>query len=146
MYRNAPIRMLCSSERRSLSGLLLGLLVGVALVVVGCGSSGGNSDTTAPNAPSNLEGIPGDQKVGLNWDPVGATDLTEYRVYRSTSTSVDNLSEDGRVSTSSNTSFTDTRLTNGTSYYYVVTAVDDAGNESGASSSVKKVPGIPSRP
>lgn len=146
MYRNAPIRLLCSSGRRSLSGLLLGLLVGVVLVVVGCGSSGGNSDTTAPSAPSNLEGIPSDQKVGLNWRRVGASDLKEYNVYRNTSGSGGDLSAYDRISTTSDTSFTDTGLTNGTSYYYVVTAVDDAGNESGASNSVEKEPGTPIRP
>lgn len=133
-------------RRRISSRPVAAVLIGLIFVVVGCGFTGGNSDSTAPSVPSNLRGVPGDTEVGLGWDEVGAGDLKEYNVYRSTSTSVTDISGQDPVSTSASASFTDTGLTNGTTYHYVVTAVDDAGNESGPSGSVQKTPGALSRP
>jgi hypothetical protein len=79
-------------------------------------------DTTPPSAPSNLKAIAGDGKVDLNWtastDNVG---VDHYAVYR----------DGNRIASPTSSSYSDTGLTNGTTYSYVVDAVDAAGNVSG---------------
>ena len=124
------------------------VVIGVVVLLAGCGSGGGNSDTTAPDAPSGITGTSGDTEVALDWDAVSASDLEEYNIYRSTSGTITDVSGRDPVSSTSSTSFTDTGATNGTTYDYIVTAVDNAGNESAPSSSLKKTPfpGPPSRP
>jgi hypothetical protein len=143
-----------SVRRPPASVFVAGALLGIFLVLSGCGAGGSNGtdeppdDTTPPNAPTGLSGTSGDTEIVLRWDTVPASDLKEYKVYRATSNSVEDVAERDAVSSSSDTSFTDTGLSNGTEYYYVVTAVDDAGNESGPSGTVTKrpFPPPPSRP
>ena len=106
------------------------------------GSDGGDDgDTTAPNAPANLSGSAGDGSVDLNWDTVSASDLDGYNVYRSTS-SISDVSGMDPINGSPlpNTSYTDDGVNNGTTYYYVVTAVDGNGNESSASNEISRTP------
>ncbi|MFC1990253.1 fibronectin type III domain-containing protein [Chloroflexota bacterium] len=98
----------------------------------------------APAAPTGLAATPGDFQVSLDWNDNTEPDLAGYNVYRSL-TSGDNYTQVnvGLVSTSN---YTDTGLTNGTTYYYVVTAVDAAdpvAYESGYSSEVSATPAIP---
>jgi len=119
--------------------LIIGLLLGAG-VVAGCSASGDNNDTIAPSAPSGLTGTSGDGEVALNWKEVGAEDLKEYNVYRSTSSLLEDVSGREPVATSSESAFTDSGLTNGTKYAYAVTAVDNAGNESTPSDAVEKIP------
>lgn len=73
-----------------------------------------------PEAPSNLTAIAGDQSVTLTWDEV--EESTSYIVKRA-------VTEGGPYSTLatklSETTFTDINVKNGTTYYYVVTAVRD---------------------
>ena len=88
------------------------------------------SDTTKPSTPTNIVATPGTGQASLSWtastDNVG---VTGYNVYRSTSAA-------GPFTAPLSThpagpSFTDVGpLTNGTTYYYKVTAVDAQGNES----------------
>ena len=132
--------------RTLVSVFVVGLLLGIFFVLSGCGAGGSNGtderpgDTTPPNAPLGLSGTSGDTEVTLHWNTVTASDLQAYRVYRATSTSIEDISSRNPVSSLSDTSFTDTGLTNGTEYSYVVTAVDDAGNESTPSDAVEKIP------
>ena len=90
-------------------------------------------DRTPPAPPTGIEvalsGLPG--QLTVFWAPSSDTDLKGYRVYRSEVPS-------GVFSLISNTliakgqeRFTDFTLTTGKKYYYRVTAVDQAGNESG---------------
>jgi len=60
-------------------------------------------------------------------------------VYRGTNSGV-NASGDPLASGLSETAYTDSSAENGTTYYYVVTAVDTAGNASDPSSEVEKTP------
>jgi hypothetical protein len=79
-------------------------------------------DTTPPGPPSGLSGTPTSTTVALSW--TAATDdrgVVGYRVVRD-----GNVVADADVVTG--TSFTDTGLTPGTTYHYVVRAVDAAGN------------------
>jgi bacillopeptidase F (M6 metalloprotease family) len=87
-------------------------------------------DTEAPAAPANLTAaaMPSGT-VGLSWEPVSAGDLAHYTVYRSgqpgTGYAVLNTAE--------NANFVDSGVLAGTTYYYVVTASDRYGHESGYS-------------
>jgi len=80
-------------------------------------------DLRAPAAPANLQAVEGDGQVGLSWNAVA--DAASYQVYRSP------VSGGGYVwvGESSTTAYTDTGLRNARTYYYVVTALDAAGNE-----------------
>jgi hypothetical protein len=78
----------------------------------------------------------GNGQVGLAW--TGVAEASSYNVYRSP------LSGGGWVRANASpvaaTSFTDTGLRNARTYYYVVRALDGAGNESGPSNEVSAVP------
>ena len=71
----------------------------------------------APPAPMNLMGQPGDRTITLTWGVV--TGASYYRVYRNNSRIANNIT---------GTTYTDTGLTNGTSYSYQVSAVINVGN------------------
>ena len=89
----------------------------------------------APAAPANLTANAGDRFNSLTWSAVSAA--TSYNVYRSTaSESEGNTPIQTGVT---GTTFTDTGLTNGTTYYYQVTAVNTNG-ESAKSSEASATP------
>jgi fibronectin type 3 domain-containing protein len=95
------------------------------------GNSGQASATptapvTVPAAPAALSATPGNAQVALSWSASGGA--TSYRVKRSTTSGGPYTS----VATPTSTTYTNTGLTNGTTYYYVVTAMNAAG-ESGNS-------------
>jgi fibronectin type 3 domain-containing protein len=92
-----------------------------------------------PSAPTGLVATAGDAKVMLAWNV--STGATSYNVKRSTT----NGSGYQTVGAATTASFTDPGLTNGTTYYYVVTAVDSAG-ESGPSSQASATPTAPVQP
>lgn len=106
-------------------------LVTAFLVVVACG--GGGSSIGAPSIPNGLTAAPGNGQVVLSWNP--SNGATHYNVKRS-------LSVDGPytvVAGPSIPAYTDNGLTNGTTYYYVVSA-DSTFGESGNSSVVSATP------
>ncbi len=98
-----------------------------------------NADQTAPAAPADLAARShGASSVTVSWSAVSAPDLYAYVVYRST-TSGSGYVEVGRTDAAT-THFTDTGLTTGTTYYYVVKALDEANNLSPASNQASAVP------
>ena len=86
-----------------------------------------------PAAPTGLSATPGNAQVSLSWN--ASAGATSYNVKRSTTNG-------GPYSTIApgivTTSYTDTGLTNGTTYYYVVSASN--GAESPNSSQVSATP------
>jgi cellulose 1,4-beta-cellobiosidase len=90
----------------------------------------------APAAPTGLTATPGNAQVSLSW--TASSGATSYNVKRST------VSGSGYVTVNSptTTSYTNTGLTNGTTYYYVVTAVNSSG-QSANSSQVSATPVAP---
>lgn len=116
-------------------------------LLTGCGLVG--SDSTPPDPPAELSGNSQDGAVELNWGAVEADDLNGYNVYRSES-EIGNVSDLSPINSErlSDTTYTDEEVTNGTTYYYLVTALDDSDNESGASNEAKVTPfsGPPDRP
>ncbi len=91
-----------------------------------------------PLAPGGLSAVARGRQVTLTWD--ASSSANSYNVYRS-------ATSDGLYSPIANnvatTSHTDTGLTGGTTYYYVVTAVNSFG-ESGYSNEASAMP--PSAP
>jgi chitodextrinase len=91
------------------------------------------SDTQPPSAPSNLSATAASQEISLTWGP--STDnvaVGGYRIYR-------NNHKVTTVSASTLT-YTNTGLTNGTSYSYYVVAYDTSGNVSAPSNTVSATP------
>jgi hypothetical protein len=74
-----------------------------------------------PLAPTGLTATSGNAQIALAWTP--SLTATSYNVLRSTTSGGPYTT----VGTSATTSFTNTGLTNGTIYYYVVAAVNMAG-------------------
>lgn len=91
-----------------------------------------SEDTQPPSAPSGLTASGGIGSIGLSWsastDNVG---VAKYAVYRSTTQGF-TPSVVNRVAYATGTSYADAGLAAGT-YYYRVTALDAAGNESAPS-------------
>jgi hypothetical protein len=82
------------------------------------------STGTVPAAPTGLTAAAGDQQVALAWN--ASPGATSYNVKRGAA----NGGPYTTVASPTITTYTDTGLTNGTTYYYVVTAVDSAGESS----------------
>ncbi|RFZ79840.1 hypothetical protein DS742_05105 [Lacrimispora amygdalina] len=74
--------------------------------------------TPSSETSSNLKATGGDSRVDLTWNPV--TDATSYTVKRSTTAGGPYTTI---VTGITGTTYTDTGVTNGTTYYYVVTAI-----------------------
>jgi hypothetical protein len=111
--------------------------------VAGCGgSSGGSSDASSSPAsvpaslaatPTGLSAIPGNAQASLTWS--ASSGATSYHVKRSTTSGGPYT----QIGVPTSTSYVDTSLTNGTTYFYVVTALDSAG-ESANSTEVGATP------
>src|SRR5580693_6736938 len=80
------------------------------------------STTTAPPAPTGLTANPADSSIDLTWNP--SAGATGYSIYRGTAPGGEGATP---VGTTTSDSFTDTGLTNGTGYYYTVTATNTGG-------------------
>ncbi|NEW08426.1 hypothetical protein GK047_20725 [Paenibacillus sp. SYP-B3998] len=108
------------------------------------GESGNSNEVSAtpvvpiPANPSGLVATAGDAEVSLSWNMVPAA--TGYNIKRSTTVGGPYTTVANNVYTS--LSYTDTALTNGTTYYYVVSAVN-AGGESGNSNEASATPQSP---
>jgi len=94
-----------------------------------------------PAAPTGLSATAGDATVSLDWNDNSEPDLDGYNMYRSTTSGSGYSQINGSLLSSSN--YTDNSVTNGTTYYYVVTAVDTDLNESAYSSEVSATPTAP---
>ena len=94
-----------------------------------------------PGQPTGLTAVPGDGQVQLAW--LGSDSATNYAVKRSTASGgpYATISAPGSVTGSS---FIDTGVTDGTAYYYVVSAVN-AGGESADSAEASATPVGPVR-
>jgi len=98
------------------------------------------SVTLTPNPPASLAATPGNAQVILTW-PI-STGADHYNVWRGTTNGGPYPTQITPLSGITTTSCTDTGLTNGTTYYYVVTATN-AGGTSGYSPQASATPAMP---
>jgi len=119
-----------------LSACLVALLVGCG-GGVGTSSSATPQAATVPGAPSGVTVTAGDNESTLNWGAVAGA--TSYNVYRSTTQG----SLGTKIGASTGTSYVDTSASNGTTYYYQVTADNAAGEGSASSQSGGVTPAVP---
>jgi hypothetical protein len=96
-------------------------------------------DTTPPAIPSALQAQAGDGQVLLSWRANTEEDLLGYNLYRGL-TSDASKAEKITTSVITQTEYLDQGLENGKTYYYFITAVDQAGNESEKSEPVSATP------
>jgi|GEM_PF-2419101 len=96
---------------------------------------------TAPPAPTGVVVTPSDGQVTISWNPV--SDATSYNLYMASVSGVNknnyNSLTDGMIHEAVTSPFTHTGLTNGKTYYFVVTAVNTHG-ESVESAQVSAMP------
>ena len=89
-------------------------------------------DRFPPPPPRRLIASEGPNRVDLSWDAPQGEELQGYLIYRSTLPGSDPNTNFVRITVSPITSlnYTDSTAQPGVKYYYVVTAMDKAGNES----------------
>ncbi len=90
-------------------------------------------DITPPQTPQNLQALPGDQKITLNWTELTSEDFERYEIYRD-----GQLLEE--IVQRAQTTFVDNSLTNGREYQYYLRAVDNSGNISIPSGVITAIP------
>src|SRR5947207_1747869 len=99
---------------------------------------------TPPGAPQGLGATAGDATVTLTWSAPnsnGGSPITNYRIYRGTSSNGETLNATiGNVLT-----YTDTTVTNGVTYYYQVSALNNVG-EGPRSNEASATPTAPAPP
>lgn len=106
----------------------------------GNGNSGGSGTTTTiPAVPTGVIATAGNAQVAVAWS--ASSGATSYHVKRGTASG----GPFTQISAPTTTSFTDTSVTNGTTYFYVVSALNSAG-ESANSTAASAKPTAPTNP
>jgi Bacterial Ig-like domain/Fibronectin type III domain len=94
-----------------------------------------SADTAAPSTPTGLVATPANEQVTLTWQDNPEPDVVGYTLY--VGTAQDKLESKEFVTTNSTTV---TNLTNDTTYFFAIDAVDGANNHSGQTASVSAIP------
>lgn len=87
-------------------------------------------------SPTSLTATAGEGFVELNWSPSADSDISGYKIYRSTSAGTGY----SYITTTSGTYYKDKSVTGGTTYYYVATAVNTISKESPYSNEASAMP------
>ena len=130
---------------RSVSALSILIALSLFLSLLSLSSCGGSSGGSGgggggggnpPGTPSGLTATPGNAQVSLTWNAV--TTASSYNVKRAATSGGPYT----QLANASVTNYTDSGLTNGTTYYYVASAKNSSG-ESSNSSEASATPVIP---
>lgn len=132
--------------------LFVAIYLSAAFLVTACGGGGGGGTVftpvgttggtaNVPSSPSSMSAAAASTQVTISWSTVSGA--TSYNLYWSTTSGVTKTS--GSKFTGVSSPFTHSSLVNGTKYYYVLTAVNSAG-ESVESSQVFATPTATSLP
>lgn len=130
-----------AGRQRRLFGLVL------AVAISGCGggsssspdaasSSSSSGTTSTPAGATDESALP--NFAELQWGANGEPDLSGYRVYYGTSPGEYQQSFGQGINAGNQTSYLVSGLASGQRYYFVITAYDTSGNESGYSNEVHK--------
>jgi len=112
----------------------------IAVMTLGLLSACGGSDDDPPDAPTLLTATAGNAEVSLGW--VEASGADTYNLYWSTTAGVTKLS--GTKIEAVASPYVQTGLTNGLTYYYVVTGVNgDGESKASAEASATLAPNAP---
>jgi hypothetical protein len=131
------------NNAKSITGCFVFLLL--ALVQAGCGGysngggNGGGGGSNPPSAPTGLTASAANAQVNLTWN--ASSGATAYYLKRSTTSGGPYT----QIATPSATSYADNSVTNGTKYYYVVSAYNSYG-QSANSAEVNATPMAPPPP
>lgn len=123
-------------KQRSFCNTFFLLVMMCCLSLWGCGGSATRYDPGAPAQVAGLTATPGSGQVALNWST--ASKAAGYVIYYSTTSGV-TKSTGTKFATTLSTSAIVTGLTNGQSYYFVVTAINST-SESAESNQVAATP------
>ena len=99
----------------------------LSATIPGIYSSENTKNAVPPTPPRNLQANPGNGYITLRWDPPaddGGSAITNYRIYKSTSSGGERYLTQVGAST---TTYTDSSVSKGITYYYYVTAVNSVG-------------------
>jgi len=100
-------------------------------------------ESSQPGSPASFQLTATSGKTTLTWSPpssTGGSTIIRYRIYRATSSSQPMM----WLANTTDTSYVDTTVSNGQTYYYKVTAVNGAGMESPIENSIQKDVLVPS--
>jgi hypothetical protein len=119
-------------------GLLSTLVIPLCIVfLASCSSGGGGGGDSAPSTPVGVVVSANDTANTLQWNSVSGA--TGYNVYWSSSSGA---GVSGKKISTTSTAYAHTALTNGTTIFYVITAVNSIG-ESAPSVETSGTPAIP---
>ena len=137
-----------------ITGLSSGIEYHFRILVTDSAAPTGNVTQTAdrvfslrPDAPSGVVALPGDGRFDVRWEAPPQNNVVGYRVYRALTsggpygqlTGATPYQSDGLIF-SDETNAGTSNVANGTTYFYVVTAIDPFGNESERSAEVTGTP------
>jgi hypothetical protein len=125
---------------RAIPTILLCSVTAILLLHTGCagytGKAGtGVAETAVPAVPAGLAAAAGNAQVALNW--AASSGATGYYVERSSAAGGPYT----QISTQAAANYTDTGLTNGTKYFYVVSAYNSTA-QSANSADVSATPTV----
>jgi hypothetical protein len=117
-------------EISAMKKIMFSIIAAAAILVVGCGhgivpsNKTNTNTTTTPLPPTQLTATAGNAQVVLAF--YGVPGATSYNIYYSTTSPV-TVSSSTSILGITQAPLTQTGLTNGTTYYYIVTGVNSAG-------------------
>ncbi len=135
--KSTRARILASKSWSLVLAVLLIVLLAVPAAATAQDAPPPPADAWAADRPDDDGG-----KIDLGWVDSPSPDIAAYRVYRSDTPGgpYTLLSERSTDSTVNYLGYVDTGLTDGTAYYYVITAVDSMGRESAYTPEVRATP------
>jgi len=130
---------------RALAATCLAATMAGGFTVAAGGAAAASVTPAVPGAPTGLTANAGNTEVSLSWiapTSDGGSPVISYKVYIAT---VPGAPRSATIDTTTATAGTVTGLVNGTTYYFMVTAVNAAGKESPFSAQVSAGPVGPAR-